>query len=141
MSHIKSFNILLAALLLTGCSDAPVPPTGTAKGQCETGAVEPVQTLIVDSAPRGASCTLKNSKGEWLVATTPGTAGVARSGEPLDVVCIKTGYADGKKTVDSAAQDNSVALLLGRDLMSLYGPEAKMAYDYPGSIMVKLNAK
>jgi hypothetical protein len=56
-----------------------------------------VETPMVD----GATCKLNDSKnGTWYLASTPGSATVAKGNGPMNVVCEKTGYVTGVTTVE-----------------------------------------
>lgn len=51
------------------------------------------QSVMVETYPAGASCTLYNDQGSWYIFNTPTAAVVKRSMEDLNVACDKPGYA------------------------------------------------
>ncbi|MCY1273487.1 hypothetical protein D9M68_101360 [compost metagenome] len=88
----------------------------------------------------GAACTLSNDKGKWFV-TTPGSVGVQRSYEAMNVTCTKTGSEPGT----TAAQSTTKPMAFGNIIFGgLVGAAIDIgsgaAYEYPNLIAVEMKA-
>ena len=71
-------SVCLVMAVLTGCSTIT---TGTS------------QSILIDTTPTGAICRFSRSDREiGVVNPTPGMFLVQKSGEPLTVICTKSGY-------------------------------------------------
>jgi hypothetical protein len=101
------------------------------------------QSVSVSTPPvKGAKCTLKNEKGEWYVAKTPGSVVVHRAYGPLNIDCKKSGYVETQKAVKS----NTKAMALGNVVFGGVvgvGVDAATgaAYDYPQAIVVPMKKR
>ena len=99
------------------------------------------QTLSVQTADQGNSisgfqCTLKNNKGTWFT-TTPGTVGVHRAYDALNVKCLKDGYNPAIVTVKSSTKGIAFGnILLGGIIGGAVDMTDGAAYDYPSLITV-----
>lgn len=121
---MKKTIIFLSGLLLSGCASI-------------TGGTN--QTLSVETPNHeGATCSLKNNKGEWFIPQTPGSVVVHRSFEDLFVTCRK-----GNKTGESAVKSKTKGMtfgnvLLGGGIGAAIDCSSGAAYDYPNKISVDL---
>ena len=91
-----------------------------------------VQTTSDAKPLAGAECTLSDHKGTWIV-TTPGSVTVHRGSEPLQVTCIKDGYALATDPQASSTNVGSI-LLQGAIISTVSGS----AWSYPQMIMVPM---
>jgi uncharacterized protein YceK len=126
MRYVITFLALLAvALALAGCASVT---TGTS------------QAVAVDTAPeRGAACDLANDKGNWQLASTPGTVTVARSYSALTVTCRKDGAGLGVATVQSGTKGAAFGNIIAGGLIgAAVDMSSGAAYDYPPSVLVTL---
>ena len=100
------------------------------------------QTVTVETREEGAvllgsTCSLKNSKGSWVVIT-PSSVVINRSFSDLDVLCTHEGHVPASLVVKSATGP----LMLGNVLMigGLIGAaidvDSGAAFDYPLFITV-----
>lgn len=91
-----------------------------------------------DTQVLGATCTLTNDKGKWLV-TTPGSVTVSRSARELSARCDKQGLAPGIGAVKSAMKAlNVVYMLVGGIAGSIIDSATGAAYHYPASMTVQM---
>ena len=88
---MKKLMIVIALLSLTGCASI----TGTTNQNVSVQTKDSAGTELV-----GALCELDNKKGKWFVIT-PGTVGISRSNDDIQVSCTKDGYLQGKQGVVS----------------------------------------
>ncbi len=99
------------------------------------------QSVAVHTSPiAGASCTLENDKGKWMLPHTPGTVTVNRSYNDLQINCDKPGYRSTYKQIASKTKGmvfgNAVfggAIGAGIDIVD------GAAYDYPNDIYVSMH--
>lgn len=81
---------------------------------CATVTADSEQVIGVTTSPAGASCTLANGQGTREIATTPGSAKVARSFSPLTITCSKKGAGSATQTVEAKTRGRAygnIALL------------------------------
>ncbi len=88
---MKTLVTVIAFLSLVGCASI----TGTTNQNVSVQTKESTGPELV-----GASCELSNKKGKWFI-TTPGTVGISRSNDDMQVICMKDGYLPGKQGVVS----------------------------------------
>ena len=114
----------LCVLFLTGCASVT---KGTS------------QSLSVRTTPTNhAECRLTNAKGSWYVKT-PGSVSVHRAYGDLDVECMKKGYADASKKVQSKATAHVAGNIVAGGVIGV-GVDAMTGaiYDYPNEIVVTM---
>ncbi|WP_316150470.1 hypothetical protein [Cupriavidus sp. BIC8F] len=102
-----------------------------------------MQTLSVDARQDaqmvlGATCTLTNDKGKWFV-TTPGSVGVQRSYDAMNVNCTKTGSEPGLNTVQSTTKPMAFGnIIFGGLIGAAIDVGSGAAYEYPNVITVEM---
>ena len=82
--------VWLASLQLSGCASI----TGGTQQSIS------VETKKDASAVTGAECEIINGKGKWFIST-PGSAQIQRSNDPLLITCNKSGFDTGRASVES----------------------------------------
>jgi len=98
------------------------------------------QTVTIDTFPPGANCTLTR-EGEALavVNPTPNTISVAKSKDPIAVVCKKEGYIDSTGVVESKFQDMTVGNVLFGGLIGVAVDASSGAMnEYPPMVTITL---
>ena len=122
-------GLLLAfgLVLLTGCASV----TGT------TGQSVSVQTRdTAGGEVRDAVCELTNNKGKWFV-TTPGSVGINRSNDDLQVLCNKENYESGRASVVSVTKGTMFGnIILGGGIGAIVDHNSGAAYEYPSFFQV-----
>ncbi len=113
---MRRFNTLGALIVLagvTGCADIVSGPT---------------QDISVVTTPKtGAQCSLRNSRGAWELAQTPGAVTLMRSSSPLALACRTPDGWVGEGTIESSPSS------------SLFGSDSASAYEYPEQLEVVLS--
>ena len=99
------------------------------------------QTVTVSTPPvTGASCVLKNNKGQWRVYSTPGVVNVHRSYDSLNVTCVKryhrTAHAIETSHTKAVAFGN---VFFGGIIGGAVDAGTGAAYDYPSNIIVPMS--
>jgi len=115
---MKQFFALAALALLTACATI-------------TGSTD--QLITVTTTPAGATCSLQNKQGDWVLAQTPGSVKVDRSFSPLVITCSKPGVGGGTATLEPSTSGRAYpdAILLGFPAFIDAGTGA--GYDYENS--------
>ena len=87
---------------------------GTALSGCASVIKGQSEEIAITTPPAtGASCTVKNSRGEWTV-TTPAAVTVKRSKHDATINCTKDGYQEASATIPSNFEEWTLGnLLLG----------------------------
>jgi hypothetical protein len=124
MPFNKLTVIFAAALitLLSGCASITGSPNQSVSVQTrdKTGA-----EVI------GASCELTNNKGKWFV-TTPGSVGIHRSNDDMQVLCKKDNFENGRAAVVSDTKGSMFGnILLGGGIGAIVDHNNGSAYEYP----------
>lgn len=126
---IVSLFVLIGLSQLTGCASIV---SGSSRGLS-------VETKYKGNPVEGAKCKLVNDKGTWFL-TTPGSATVHDSYNPLRINCEKDDFEPGTRTVDSSTKAWVFGNILfggiigaGIDIMT------GAAYEYPESIVVNID--
>lgn len=80
----------------------------------------------------GAACKLSNDKGEWHVASTPGSVTIQKAFGDVAVECEKTGFGRGARIYQSAANASIYGNILVGGLIG-YAIDAGSGsgFDYP----------
>lgn len=119
--------LLLALWWLTACASVT---------QSNTQAVN-VRTVCEGMLLAGASCKLKNDKGEWLLAT-PGSVTIRKSYEALNVRCERNGAAGENTYISKNNVGTWGNILLGGGIGYVVDVSSGSGFDYPDSITVVL---
>ena len=124
-----SIAVLLASVALTGCASI----TGT------TGQSVSVQTMERGGKEMaGATCELTNNKGKWFV-TSPGSVGITRSNDDLQVLCNKDGVEPGRAAVVSATKGSMFGnIIFGGGIGAIVDHNSGAAYEYPAFFQVMM---
>ena len=127
---MKTLVTIIAALSLVGC----VSITGTTNQNVSVQTKESTGTELV-----GASCELSNKKGKWFI-TTPGTVGISRSNDDIQVSCTKAGYLEGKQGVVSDTKGMMFGnIIFGGGIGAIIDHNSGAAYEYPSVIQVVMS--
>jgi hypothetical protein len=128
MKIYKEFLLVFLALSLPGCATI-------VGGQTEA---VTVHTEMAGSRILGASCTLSNNSGTWVL-TTPGTAQVTRGYGPLAISCSMEQLPTGTMVLNSSTKALAFGNLIYGGLAGVVtdGITAS-AYDYPEKVTVHM---
>jgi len=127
---MKKLVTIIAALSLVGCASI----TGTTNQNVSVQTKEPTGAELV-----GASCELSNKKGKWFI-TTPGTVGISRSNDDIQVSCAKDGYLQGKQGVVSDTKGMMFGnIIFGGGIGAIIDHNSGAAYEYPSVIQVVMS--
>jgi hypothetical protein len=121
----KLFALVLLTFLLGACSSIT---QGTD------------QEVYVDTVSvMGAKCVLNNSKGSWSIASTPGTANVARGGGEMKVRCEKKHYKKSERLVPQSLEPMTFGnVLIGGVIGVMVDAGTGAAFSYPSNVSVAL---
>lgn len=87
----------------------------------------------------GATCELANKKGKWFV-TTPGSVGISRSNDDMQVNCTKDGYAPGRQGVVSDTKGMMFGnIIFGGGIGAIVDHNSGAAYEYPASVQIVMS--
>jgi hypothetical protein len=75
---------------------------------CATASIGTSQTLHIGSKPDGADCKLTREGLPLGSVKTPGSLVVKRSRQPIDVVCTKEGYEEGRTILNSQTMPGAI---------------------------------
>ena len=130
MSCLRMLSSLLlggTVTLITGCASI----TGTTNQNVSLQTREAAGKEIA-----GASCELSNSKGKWFV-TSPGSVGITRSNDDMQVICSKAGIEPGRASVVSAIKGSMFGnILLGGGIGAIVDHNTGAAYEYPSFFQI-----
>ena len=119
--------MVAVGLLLSGCASV----TGSPNQNVSVQAREQSGTEV-----KGANCELTNNKGKWFV-TTPGSVGIHRSNDDLQVLCTKEGIEPGRAAVVSETKGSMFGnIILGGAIGAIIDHTNGSAYEYPAFIQV-----
>jgi hypothetical protein len=113
MNKVLTTLTLLVFLMLSGCASI----TGSTSQSISVQTKEPTGAEVV-----GANCELTNSKGKWFVIT-PGSVGISRSNDNMQLLCRKDGYEPGRNGIVS-------------DTKGIVDHTSGAAYEYPSIFQV-----
>lgn len=118
-------------LILSGCASI----TGT------TGQNVSVQTREQTGQDvSGAVCELTNNKGKWFV-TTPGSVGINRSNDDLQVLCKKENYGPGSASIVSATKGAMFGnIIFGGGIGAVIDHTSGAAYEYPSIFQIVMGS-
>jgi hypothetical protein len=131
-SSLARFPIMMVCSLLTvGCASV----TGTTNQNVSVQAREPSGKEV-----KGASCELTNNKGKWFL-TTPGSVGIHRSNDELQVTCTRDDLEPGRLAVVSGTKGSMWGnIILGGGIGAIIDHNNGTAYEYPSFIQVVMGA-
>ena len=125
-STIKCISFAaLTTYVISGCATIT---TGTDQGI----------RVVTEKDVTGASCTLKDSKGNRsYIPRTPGTTYLTRGNAPLVITCTKPGY---KSTTVSIEEDIAGAtfgnIILGGGIGIIFDASSGAAQRYPDKVVI-----
>jgi hypothetical protein len=125
----KTLSIIVSSvfLMLSGCASI----TGSTSQSISVQTKEPTGAEVV-----GANCELTNSKGKWFVVT-PGTVGVSRSNDNMQLLCRKDGYEPGRNGIVSDTKGMMFGnILFGGGIGAIVDHTSGAAYEYPSIFQV-----
>lgn len=133
---LKNCSLALIVLVaLAGCASPPIEPPKQAVS---------IQTMDVDKAVVGVTCTLINDQGQWTV-TTPGTVEVITSKQDLVITCTRPETGSGSaKAVSSPTPSIFVhptaAVVTPVGALSIIEEQLRgITQAYPSTVQVMLN--
>ena len=130
IGNMKKLVTVITLLSLVGCASI----TGTTNQNVSVQTKDSMGTELV-----GASCELGNKKGKWFV-TTPGTVGISRSNDDIQVSCTKDGYLQGKQGVVSDTKGMMFGnIIFGGGIGAIIDHNSGAAYEYPSVIQIVMN--
>lgn len=107
-------------------------------GACSSVSKGTSQEVFVETQDvKEAKCTLKNSKGEWVVESTPGHAEVKRGGGALNVHCEKDNYEPATQLVSQGFEPMTLGnILIGGIIGIAVDAASGAAFNYPDNISI-----
>ncbi len=130
LENMKTLVTVIVLLSLVGCASI----TGTTNQNVSVQTKESTGTELV-----GASCELGNKKGKWFI-TTPGTVGISRSNDDLQVSCTKDGYLQGRQGVVSDTKGMMFGnIIFGGGIGAIVDHNSGAAYEYPSVIQIMMS--
>lgn len=128
---IKQLSLSIVLVVLSGCASV----TGT------TGQSVSVQTREqAGKEVSGAVCELTNNKGKWFV-TTPGSVGINRSNDDLQVLCNKENYEPGRAAVVSVTKGAMFGnIIFGGGIGAIVDHNSGAAYEYPSFFQIVMGS-
>lgn len=122
---LKKLLVLCALLMSSACASITAGTT---------------QSVAVNTTPKdGAQCELKNEKGAWTVASTPGSTTVTKAYGELAITCA---HPDGSKGATSMQSTTAGAafgnILAGGLIGAAVDMSSGAAYQYPANVAVPL---
>jgi hypothetical protein len=121
---------VLATQFLAGCASI----TGNTNQNVSVQTKEPTGAEVV-----GANCELSNSKGKWFVVT-PGTVGIHRSNDDIQILCRKDGYEPGKNGIVSETKGMMFGnIIFGGGIGAIVDHSSGAAYEYPSLFQILMS--
>ena len=122
-------SILFSQFLL-GCASI----TGNTNQNVSVQTKEPTGSEVI-----GANCELSNSKGKWFVVT-PGTVGIHRSNDDIQVLCRKDGYEPGRNGIVSETKGMMFGnIIFGGGIGAIVDHSSGAAYEYPSLFQILMS--
>ena len=91
------------------------------------------------SEVEGANCELTNSKGKWFVVT-PGTVGISRSNDNMQLLCRKDGYEPGRNGIVSDTKGMMFGnIVFGGGIGAIIDHSSGAAYEYPSIFQIVMS--
>lgn len=130
LENMKKLMTVIVLLPLVGCASI----TGTTNQNVSVQTKDSAGTELV-----GALCELGNKKGKWFV-TTPGSVGISRSNDDIQVSCTKDGYLQGKQGVVSDTKGMMFGnIIFGGGIGAIIDHNSGAAYEYPSVIQIVMS--
>jgi hypothetical protein len=127
MNKVLTTLTLSVFLMLSGCASI----TGNTSQSISVQTKEPTGAEVV-----GANCELTNSKGKWFVIT-PGTVGISRSNDNMQLLCRKDGYEPGRNGIVSDTKGMMFGnIIFGGGIGAIVDHTSGAAYEYPSIFQV-----
>jgi hypothetical protein len=125
---VKNLLLVAGALIVTQLTGCASMVNGTHQ-----------RISVVTSPEAGAQCNLKNTRGAWSIAKTPGSTEVHRSKDDLVVICAKPGYKEATSKVKSTVSKVVYGNILAGGLIG-GGVDSQNCsmYSYPDRVKVPL---
>lgn len=121
---------LLFSQFLSGCASI----TGNTNQNVSVQTKEPTGSEVI-----GANCELSNSKGKWFVVT-PGTVGIHRSNDDIQVLCHKDGYEPGRNGIVSETKGMMFGnIIFGGGIGAIIDHSSGAAYEYPSLFQILMS--
>jgi hypothetical protein len=115
---------------LLGCASI----TGNTNQNVSVQTKEPTGSEVI-----GANCELSNSKGKWFVVT-PGTVGIHRSNDDIQVLCRKDGYEPGRNGIVSETKGMMFGnIIFGGGIGAIVDHSSGAAYEYPSLFQILMS--
>lgn len=105
---------------------------------CATITAESEQSILIDTAPQGAVCTITNEETALTSETTPATITVKRSYSPLKVSCEAEGMK-GDAILEAGTRGRAYGNILLAGIPALVDASTGKGYEYPESAMIPLS--
>ncbi|MBL4906600.1 MAG: hypothetical protein JKX94_04035 [Sneathiella sp.] len=107
-------------------------------GACSSITKGTSQEIFVETQDvKEAKCTLKNSKGQWVVESTPGRAEVKRGGGALNVHCEKVNYEPTTQLISQGFEAMTLGnVLIGGIIGIAVDAASGAAFNYPDTISI-----
>jgi hypothetical protein len=115
---------------------------GTALTGCASIIKGSSQQIAISTPPAaGATCTLKNARGEWTV-TTPAAVTVKRSKKDVEIACTKDGFQDASAVIPSGFEEWTLGNVLAGGVIG-FGVDAGTGSinKYPSTFEVPMTQK
>lgn len=130
MKKLLLIVFALALQFMAGCASI----TGNTNQTVSVQAKEPTGIEVI-----GANCELSNSKGKWFVVT-PGTVGIHRSNDDIQVLCRKDGYESGRNGIVSETKGMMFGnIIFGGGIGAIVDHSSGAAYEYPSLFQILMS--
>jgi hypothetical protein len=105
---------------------------------CATVTASVNQDMMLVTEPAGATCSLSNKEGMWVVNETPGSATVRRSFSPLKIRC-NTPTAYGETTLEPHTRGRAYGNILLLGVPAVVDASTGAGYEYdPDEVTITL---
>jgi hypothetical protein len=130
MKQLKLLILSAITLATVGCASI----TGSTSQNVSVQAKEPSGVEVV-----GASCELSNKRGKWFV-TTPGSVGVSKSNDDMQVICTKDNYSPVRNAIVSETKGSMYGnIIFGGGIGAVVDHNSGAAYEYPALIQMLMS--
>jgi hypothetical protein len=130
MKQLKLLILSAITLATVGCASI----TGSTSQNVSVQAKEPSGVEVV-----GASCELSNKRGKWFV-TTPGSVGVSKSNDDMQVICTKENDSPVRNAIVSETKGSMYGnIIFGGGIGAVVDHNSGAAYEYPALIQMLMS--
>ena len=130
MKQLKLLILYSITLATVGCASI----TGSTSQTVSVQAKEPSGVEVV-----GASCELSNKRGKWFV-TTPGSVGISKSNDDMQVICTKDNYSSARNAIVSETKGSMYGnIIFGGGIGAIVDHNSGAAYEYPALIQMLMS--